>query len=96
MISVKEMQNIINGISHHVLTSETPAFDSWRIALTNDAPVFFVEWNRPERFVYWETADLTDAQKIKAFFTNVKGMIGGITGELDDSAATAICIFPLS
>jgi hypothetical protein len=94
MTNLAQLQRILNSIVHHVSTSDIPAFDSWRIAMTNDAQIFYREWNRPARFISWEVDDLNTAWKIEFFFTNIKGMIGGITGELDGNAPIAICIYP--
>ena len=91
-----EMQDIITSIVRHVITSETPAFGSWRIGLSNDAPAIYEEWNRPACFASWEIGDARAAKAIETFFMYEKGMKGGISGELDDAAAITVCIFPLS
>lgn len=93
MSSLEEMQRILNSIMQHVSTSGMPVYGAWRIGLTNDAQAIYEEWNRPARFVSWEIGDLKAARAIETFFAKEKGMISGITGELDDGIATAVYIF---
>ena len=87
-------QATIASIIHHVATSNLPEFQRWRIGITDDFGSLAREWLRPEGFVSWRVASWEDARVIETFFVYVKGMIGGMSVEIDGDATVCVCLFP--
>ena len=86
-------QQMIDAIVERVNNSKSPEFTTWRIGLTNDVKQRYIDWDRPEFFLYWEADSLEDAQAVESHFIKKLEMKGGTGGDLDTRKTVYVYIF---
>lgn len=76
-----------------VVTEQQADFEAWRIGVTHDVKERYAEWNRPERFQFWQADTLREAQALESYFVHFKGMQGWSGGELELDRDAYVYIF---
>jgi len=88
-------QSIIDAINTRIGKT---SYGAWRIGLTHDPAGRKTYWKDSEsKDIYcwslWTADSLSDAQDIENYFINVKGMTGGMDGDMDSSKTAYVYIF---
>ncbi len=79
-------QSIIQAITDRVETTKTADYSLWTIGLTHFP-------NKSKKHQEWIANSFSDAQEIKSFFINQKGMKGGTTDVLYEHKTVYVYIY---